>query len=119
MGSSSETFPPKPSDPAMVEALVSALRSVITGDEAMYVSSPLTTGPRAFEWHRRNNEANHSTFVVDVVEPNREDARAFVQHLRHEVAPKIVVDPTAMPDLADWNQSDYRYFWGRVVEELC
>lgn len=91
----------------------------------MYVSSPLTTGRRAFEWHvkkgRTDGPEYHALgaadFRRDVVEPNRAEAAKFVRDLRKRQN-VLVIDPTAMRDLAEWSQGDYRTFWGRVIERF-
>lgn len=102
--------------------LLEALGSVTERRAAIYVSSPLTTGVRAFEWHRRCTQASGDgqtdTFQSDVIEPNREEAARFARQLR-ATSNKVVIDPTAMGDLEGWTQSDYRFFWGRVIEEYC
>jgi hypothetical protein len=102
--------------------LLEAISSIVEGRSAVYVSSPLTTGSRAFEWHRRRSSSNGReqgpTFEVDVIEPNRDDAARFARALRAKTT-KVVIDPTAMGDLDGWTQADYRVFWGRVIEEHC
>jgi hypothetical protein len=103
---------------ALIDTLVRSFAVVIDDGAGTYVSSPLTTGARAFEWHRRNVQAPAS-FAADVIEPNREEAARFVRWLRLQMSGKVIVDPTAMNDVPDWSQSDYRYFWGRVVEDYC
>lgn len=99
--------------------MLEAFASVTEAKSAVYVSSPLTTGARAFEWHRRNGGqafVKPDAFDPDVVEPNREEAAAFTRSLRRKTN-RVVIDPTAMADIPGWTQSDYRYFWGRVIEE--
>src|SRR4051794_16481374 len=96
--------------------LLEAFASVIDDRMAIYVSSPLTTGARAFEWHR--NHAAARSFAEDVIEPNREEAAAFARGLRQATA-RVVIDPTAMGDLPGWEQRDFRYFWGRVIVGYC
>lgn len=114
-----DAFPPTATDCTFVEALVSAFATVTEPRSATYVSSPLTTGPRAFEWHRRNGgQDDAGSFHEDVIEPNREDAARFTRSLRAK-SKRVVIDPTALLDVPTWTQSDYRYFWGRVIEQCC
>lgn len=110
-------FPPRPAQVEAISLLVEAFSTVVEGDAAVYVSSPLTTGPRAFEWHRQHAPET-PTFVSEVIEPNRRDAAAFVRTVRAKTS-NPVIDPTAMKDLEGWEQSDYRYFWGRVIQDYC
>lgn len=122
----SQSFPPRPDHPRQVELLLEVFASVVEGRTAWYVSSPLTTGPRAFEWHRQNKRRNaldgrivaSDEFRRGVIEPNRTEAAAFVHKLR-ETRRRIVIDPTALEDLPEWSQADYRVFWGRVIEEFA
>jgi hypothetical protein len=98
---------------------VEAFASVAETRSTTYVSSPLTTGPRAFEWHRqRDGHSPTTAFAEGVIEPNRREAAAFVRDLRSRVS-EVVIDPTAMSDIPEWEQDDYRYFWGRVIETYC
>jgi hypothetical protein len=119
----SNDFPPQPDHAVEVEQLAQAFASVIEGRTALYVSSPLTTGSRAFEWHQGFDRPSGQQldgrglddFRRDVIEPNRIEAAAFVRKLR-ESGKGVVIDPTAMKDLPGWTQADYRVFWGRVIE---
>ncbi|SRR6266705_68480 len=119
-------FPPQPGHPSEINGMVEAFASVVEGRTAWYVSSPLTTGRRAFEWHTRNGSASadgrdrqgargSGSFLSEVVEPNRAQAAKYVRDLRAR-AGQVVIDPTALEDIPGWNQDDYRHFWGRVIE---
>jgi hypothetical protein len=117
-----DVFPPVTARQKEVTTLLEALRSVTEPRAAIYVSSPLTTGVRAFEWHRRHavkdGQWPADRFLSDVIEPNREEAARFARELRGTTS-KAVIDPTAVRELDGWTQSDYRFFWGRVIEEYC
>ena len=122
---SADAFPLRSRRGAELRLLVGVFASVADGREAFYVSSPLTTGQRAFEWHRKNghgkrhpDRAANDEFRENVVEPNREDAAHFARRLR-DTTGKTVIDPTAMLDLPDWSQDDYRFFWGEVIKRYC
>ena len=114
----SNSFPPRAEHPADIEILLEGLASVVEDRTATYVSSPLTTGQAAFEWHLRNGDRSDpdgaKDFYESVIVPNRQQAAAYVRALRK--ARGAVIDPTAMGDLPGWTQPDYRYFWGRVIE---
>jgi hypothetical protein len=110
-------FPPQSERGTEIAVLMEGLASVIESRTATYVSSPLTTGRTASEWHRRNGRrapADDDGFRRDVIEPNRMAAAAYVRELRKTRG--VVIDPTAMGDLPGWTQPDYRFFWGRVIE---
>jgi hypothetical protein len=125
----SEQFPPVSNHPLEVTGMVLVFASVVEGRTATYVSSPLTTGRRAFEWHARmdsvmagdvGNPANKGAgdFRTEVIEPNREQAASYVRELRRQTG-RVVIDPTALEDVPGWSQDDYRDFWGRVIERYA
>ncbi len=113
-------FPPQPAHPAEVEKLAKTFAAVVEGHDAVYVSSPLTTGESYIEWRSTSSAPDvgdamyAEAFSRAVVEPNRERAREYVARLRGERA-EVVIDPTALPDLAGWSQEDYRSLWGEVI----
>lgn len=120
----SQEFPPIASHPDAIEILVEVFASLVEGRSAIYVSSPLTTGQRAFEWHLRGHgisgpsELVSDSFRRDVIEPNREQAARFVRDFRRRTG-RVVIDPTAVGDLPGWTQADYRVLWARVIEEYA
>lgn len=52
------------------------------------------------------------------MELNRKAASVFAAELRRTKM-RVVIDPTALADLPGWTQDDYRFFWGKVVEEYA
>jgi hypothetical protein len=92
----------------------------IDRDRVIYVSTPITTGRRYYDWRRTvaglseadpNFEALHQRNVED---PNRASAHELVLALRRTVGP-TVIDPTAL-DVVGWEQEDYHNFWVWLVE---
>jgi hypothetical protein len=125
----SEQFPPSSEHPREVAGMVLVFASVVDGRTATYVSSPLTTGLRAFEWHARVNPVvaggvggpemlGAGDFRTEVIKPNREQAARYVRDLRSRTG-RVVIDPTALEDVPGWSQGDYRHFWGRVIERYA
>jgi hypothetical protein len=116
-----ENFPPRPKHDRTIAPLVDSLAAVVEGRSAIYVSSPLTTGERAFEWHVQNASPPVSAsrlqrnFARDVVEPNREEAARYVRQLRRATPGVVVIDPTALRDIPGWRQDDYRALWAEVI----
>jgi hypothetical protein len=113
---------PVPAHPDEIEALLAGFAAVVEGRSAIYVSSPLTTGLRAFRWHTSyglasasGQQSTSTDFRRDVVEPNRAEAAAYVRNVRRTLN-KVVIDPTAMPDIPDWAQADYHTLWAGVIE---
>lgn len=122
----SEEFPPQAEHIREVESLVEVFASVVEGRSALYASSPLTTGQRAFDWHRRSGslsgialtKRDADAFRREVLEPNRVQAARFAQDLRQRTG-RLVIDPTAVEDLPAWTQADYHVLWGRVIERYA
>ena len=115
-----DEFPPTPVRAKEIEVALAIFATVTRGD-ALYVSSPLTTGQRAFDWHRVNGARGAITSVEEdfestVVNSNRVAAAEYVEGLR-ATHHGCVIDPTALDDVPSWTQSDYRYFWGRVIDD--
>jgi len=120
-----EEFPPLAQQPSEIELVLEAFSCVVHGRTAIYVSSPLTTGQRAFEWRLRNGAFTGATqhgegeaFRREVVEPNRREAAAYAVRLR-ESTHRVVIDPTALPEAPGWNQSDFRALWGRIIDRYA
>lgn len=119
-------FPPRPTHPEQIAAMLSVFATVMEGRCATYVSSPFTTGRHAADWLAKN-EIGHPEdaltsvqFREQVLVSNRERAGEFVRALRSRLAgASVVISPTALPDVAGWTQADYRFFWGRVIEEYA
>jgi hypothetical protein len=120
MNESGSEFPPKAQRPDQVALLAEAFASVAIGRTAWYVSSPLTSGKRSFEWQRANKELGDSSqllsedFKQQVLSRNRTDAARFVDSLRARER-SVVIDPTGLADIPGWTQSDYRVLWAEVI----
>lgn len=105
--------------------LLGVLGCVSAERRAIYVSTPLTTGKRRAEWStelsagRDLSEAEYARVLrAEVVEPNRDIAVRFVEQLRRQTT-RLVIDPSALPDIPGWTQPDYRAFWAGVIETLA
>lgn len=114
---SASAHPPQIDD----ELLLAVLGCVVEDRCAVYVSTPITTGPRFIEW-RRNAGADlekgttgyEQEHLTNVIEPNRQYVQPLVESLRGKFdAP--VIDPTGLEDVPGWEQYDYHGFWAKVV----
>jgi hypothetical protein len=117
-------FPPRPSHQQEINLLVELYRCSIEGRTAWYVSSPLTTGRKTLGWEREHEASNGTELLTDeafrrqVLEPNRRSAARFVAKLRAKLT-HVVIDPTALKDIAEWTQADYRVLWGSVIKRYA
>lgn len=116
-------FPPRSTHNSEIEILLTFLQSVISERNAIYVSSPITSGRRYIDWvkqHPINNnfsgDNQNPEFIRNVIEKNLEHAKSVIQKMRSVFSGDVLIDPTAVPDIQDWKQDDYRYAWGRIIE---
>lgn len=114
-------------DPARrseLDLFVGVLSSVVEDREAVYLSGPLTTGPRFLRWYTRYGKAlapGSSQYELahrrEVFEPNVREIRDLAHRLRRKEQWQVI-EPTAF-EVPHWSQEDYRYFWGRVIERYA
>lgn len=101
--------------------MLAALGCVLEPGSAIYLSTPITTGPRFVAW-RRGPGAELSVETPEyqrrradeVVAPNRADITPVLELLR-ERFDEPVIDPTALEDVPGWQQFDYHRFWTEVI----
>jgi hypothetical protein len=106
----------------LASALDSFARCIgLKRENAAYVSTPITTGRRYYEWLKSSGmtptagaafQAEHARQVIEV---NQASARALVLYAREKLR-KIVVDPTAL-DVPIWTQDDYNGFWTHLISD--
>jgi hypothetical protein len=99
--------------------------TVIPNRDAVYVSTPITSGLRFVSWFDSNGgnikrqfgresieyEREHKKHVII---PNVEEGKKIVDRTRKN-SNSFVIDPTQL-EHTGWSQEEYRYLWGRVVE---
>jgi hypothetical protein len=120
-------FPPRlePGRELQMRQLLMTLASVVAPQSARYVAGPITTGERFVTWFL---EAGQNLGVGtseyrrrhhdDVVRPNLEVIRARARACRAQNPSMAVVEPATL-EISEWDQNDYRYFWGKVVEDFA
>lgn len=111
----------KPKSPYRIDCIVELLRSVVEERTAIYVSAPITNGPRFIRWFSKqgvkfdpSSREYRDAHYHKVILPNSETIRPKIRKLREKVN-KILIEPTWF-ERSEWNQDDYRYFWGQVIE---
>lgn len=105
-----------------VESVAYLLKSITGGWNTIYVSVPITTGPRFLDWFCHTGTFFDSTsdeyrkkHLQDVVLPNCDDARKRITQLRRSNKNSIIIDPTYFSRYG-WTQEEYHYFWGKIIE---
>src|SRR4051812_28882996 len=105
-------------------ALLEAIDTVLHGRrQAVYVSTPITTGPQFLDWWRANSDrvgSDHAAYqreMASVIEHNISAVRPLVDRVeaRFQVP---VIDPTRLDSMPGWDQSDYHRFWVSVIEKF-
>jgi hypothetical protein len=88
---------------------------------AIYVSTPITTGPTFVEWMRTkgqhlNKESNEYQMALkaDVMLPNIQRTASSIELLRWRHM-GLIINPTTL-DVPGWKQSDYHRFWTIVLD---
>jgi hypothetical protein len=105
-----------------IESNSDLLKCILNGNKATYISVPITSGTRFLQWYKRYGvklikhkvkyEIRH---YRDVIKPNLLNAKKNIQKLRCKID-GTVIDPIQFTR-PEWSQDDYRYFWGRVIEQ--
>ena len=87
---------------------------------AIYVSTPITTGPAFIEWMQTkgqylNKDSNdyRSALKADVILPNVRRTAASIELLRWRRM-GLIINPATL-EVPGWQQSDYHRFWTIVL----
>lgn len=85
-----------------------------------YVSTPITTGRRYYDWLASSKlSADSPIFPTEhareVIAANQASAHSLVLRARHHLG-KIVVDPTGL-NAPEWSQRDFHVFWTRLITD--
>jgi hypothetical protein len=119
------TFAPPADVPESVaRSLIEAIDAVLHGrKEAVYVSTPITTGPEFVRWWRanpsrvRSDRASYERELTAVIESNIAAVRPVVHRVEGRFqAP--VIDPTRLDSVPGWHQPDYHRFWIEVIDRF-
>ena len=101
--------------------LVEFLACVLEGRAGLYVSTPITTGPRYLQWLRRGGgwqDNRKAALQREVIEPNLARGRELVHRVRDRFRGVVVIDPTAVR-LPGWEQGEYHELWGHIIERYA
>jgi hypothetical protein len=110
------------------EVMLSILSAAIPARTATYCSAPITSGRRLAVWLKSSgltrfdldnaNAEDQEAHRVGVIEPNVIHAQQVVSRLRREHH-SVVIDPTAMGPIDDWNQASWISFWEAVIRRFA
>lgn len=90
--------------------------------EAVYISTPITTGPRLLAWLRQSNGGatplgSREAVKSEVVKDNIAAVAPLRQRIQERLPDSRIIDPTAF-DHAGWSQTDYHRFWVEVLRQF-
>jgi hypothetical protein len=102
--------------------LAIAVDSGATPHGCTYVSTPITTGrnhiDRLVAHAAQGSSADAVPDREEIVASNRKRARAVVEQLRRDTG-DVVIDPTSLVDVPDWEQPDYHALWIETIESFA
>ena len=90
------------------------------GRTAVYVSTPITTGPIFVEWMQttgkymvKDSDEYVGALKANVILPNIQRAASVIELFRWRHM-GLIINPTAL-EVSGWKQSDYHRFWKEVL----
>lgn len=88
----------------------------------VYTSTPITTGKNYLDWLQIGaqeglNQDLAASREVFVTSKNIEEATLFVRKVRAKYS-DLVIDPTRLENINNWDQGDYHKFWIKVIRQL-
>jgi hypothetical protein len=110
------------SDNPQFATLFTAMECVLNGESAIYCSSELTSGLRAFKEMRKVGvktsaelkEKLGSEWFPKIFGPNIELANGFAESVRAEDGKMLVITPAPLK-VKDWGQPEYNGFWTELL----
>jgi hypothetical protein len=105
------------------ELLLQAWECAFPRTGVIYLSGPITTGPRFLRWfeatgkrllpNRRNYFRSRKQHVI---RPNEQDLKTEAARIRAS-QPIPVLEPASL-FISSWSQNDYHLLWSRVIERF-
>jgi len=101
--------------------LLQAIKCATGGKVATYVSGPITTGPRFFEWYistghllEHNDIAYQQNKQISVLAQNESDIIEAAKTIRCKFNGSVI-EPASL-HIPSWNQQDYYEFWTKLMK---
>jgi len=111
------------SDSPEIDALLSTIQCAVGGRRAVYVSGPITTGPRFVGWFRQAGQKLMSSpeeylraFENSVLIENESDICRFAHAMRTRCS-EPVIEPASLK-MPSWTQPDFYKFWQLVIDRF-
>lgn len=107
---------------ASPDILLATLACTLGERSAIYLSGPVTTGPRFVDWYKAEGRAmeNDPGYAgrhhAEVVVPNSEALKAKAEALRSRTGVPVIEPGSLL--VHDWSQDEYVDFWRTVMERF-
>lgn len=95
------------------------------GRRTIYLSTPITTGPRYLEWRistthvlSEGDEAYARELKQQVIVENLSRVKPLLARVKKTHEDYLVIDPTEL-EMSNWSQGDYHRFWAEVIWQLA
>lgn len=105
--------------------LLESFQAAGADDGLVYVSVPITSGPREFrliaklECTREQLRSDHrERWLAEVVRPNEQEAVTYAARVRAMFPQQLVVEPAKL-HVSQWTQTDYGNFWETLIREFA
>lgn len=107
--------------PARSAELLERIRGTLAGRRAVYLSTPITTGPMLLEAVKRSGPAHDDGYLRqvrdEVIAANLRGVIPLRKALASAFKELELIDPTEL-DVPEWTQSDYHRYWAEVINEF-
>jgi hypothetical protein len=105
--------------------LIEAFQAAGADDGLVYVSVPITSGPRELQLlvklgcTREQLRSEHrERWLAEVVRPNEREAVAYAARVRALFPQQLVVEPARL-HVSQWSQKDYGTFWETLIRKFA
>lgn len=105
--------------------LLESFQAAGADDGLVYVSVPITSGPREFrliaelECTREQLRSDHrEQWLAKVVRPNEQEAVTYAARVRALFPQQLVVEPARL-HVSQWTQTDYGNFWETLIRDFA
>jgi hypothetical protein len=105
--------------------LVEAFEAAGADDGLVYVSVPITSGPREFQLiaelkctREELRSVHRERWLGEVVRPNEQEALTYAARARALFPQVLVVEPARL-HVSQWTQADYGTFWEALIRRFA
>ena len=109
----------------VIDDLFQSLKKLLSGNDILYVSSPINTGEKFISWYNsigatliEDSLEYNEEKIKNIIERNTINAKECIKKIRQSTS-KVVIDSTTFEDKTlQWSQDDFYDFRDKVIKEL-